>query len=651
VAQVGRLSTSLTLESQDFVVGLRKAVDQTQRSASSIEKNFNRVVGAAKALGAALALDAVAGVAQRALDYASSLGEVAQQLGVTTRDLQTYRYAASQVGISQEEMDKSLARLTRTIGEAAAGNKAQAQTFREIGVSVTAANGRLLTAGEVIPRIADALAKVKDPATRARIEVDLFGKAGQKLDTLLSGGSAAINNLRDAAEKLGVVLSDEQIQRADETADKLSAIKQVLEANIAAAVADNAEAIVGLANSFTSLASGIAQFWSQNPRQAYGLMGAMLGFSVGRVAGPWGAAAGGAAGYAFGRANAPMTDAQSRDRRIGQLERALQFENRSRRRPRFEAELRRLKDERNAEFLGGLPTLPPELRPATAVVGGGDLPVVSGGGGGRSRGGGRSKSDAENFSEWLTRVRVDARDAADDVQRLLDMNPDEVRADHYEKLGDRLGWNKDGELSGIMKDIDARKDAVLQEAELRADVNERLFARQQDQVRTLSGLYEQLMTGGTKGFLRTLKSVGIAIIAEMAARMTVAGGGGGGGLLGAFQGALGAVLPGFGGGGGLMPGGRFQVNLPGFASGGSFRVGGVEGVDRNLVAFRATKNEIVDIRRPGQARGGAIAHIVPSKLFDVIIDERADMRVAAHAPAIARGSSDMTIKRLGRPTL
>jgi tape measure domain-containing protein len=46
--------------------------------------------------------------------------------------------------------------------------------------------------------------------------------------------------------------------------------------------------------------------------------------------------------------------------------------------------------------------------------------------------------------------------------------------------------------------------------------------------------------------------------------------------------------------------GNSARDLPGFATGGSFRVGGAPGVDKNLIAFRATRGEMVDIRRPGQ---------------------------------------------------
>lgn len=42
----------------------------------------------------------------------------------------------------------------------------------------------------------------------------------------------------------------------------------------------------------------------------------------------------------------------------------------------------------------------------------------------------------------------------------------------------------------------------------------------------------------------------------------------------------------------------------GFATGGSFTVGGRPGTDNNLISFRATKGEMVNITRPGQSRGG-----------------------------------------------
>ena len=71
--------------------------------------------------------------------------------------------------------------------------------------------------------------------------------------------------------------------------------------------------------------------------------------------------------------------------------------------------------------------------------------------------------------------------------------------------------------------------------------------------------------------------------------------------------ALSAGIGGFGFGGAVGSGilGGFQ-NLLGFRSGGGFTVGGSGGVDKSLVAFRATRGERVTVDKDGGRRGGDV---------------------------------------------
>jgi hypothetical protein len=88
-------------------------------------------------------------------------------------------------------------------------------------------------------------------------------------------------------------------------------------------------------------------------------------------------------------------------------------------------------------------------------------------------------------------------------------------------------------------------------------------------------------------------------------------GSGGGGF--DFLGAIGKVTGLFGGGGDFSSFGQVQANnagfsmpqtkLPGFANGGSFKIGGRPGTDKNLVQFWGTRNETVDIHKPGNDAG------------------------------------------------
>lgn len=257
---LARLSVELGLDTAAFTSGSRKAQRANKDLGDSAEAMGRRIGGATKAIavaGVAVAGAFVVGqlkdLVKQGLEYASSLGETAQQLGVSTKALQEYRYAASQVGISTDEMDAALTKLTRSIGEADAGSKAQAAAFAKLGISVRDAGGQIKDAGDLLPEIAEKLKALHSPAERAAVLVDLFGKSGQKLAPLLADGAAGVNNLRDAAQKLGIVLSDAQIQKADETADKISALQQVLSAKIAGAVSDNTDSILELVNALIKL--------------------------------------------------------------------------------------------------------------------------------------------------------------------------------------------------------------------------------------------------------------------------------------------------------------------------------------------------------------------------------------------------------------
>lgn len=258
---IGAMRITLGLDSAQFTTGLSASERQAQQSSKKIASSFNVAAGGAKLLadtiatiGGAVSIGALAAVASKALDYASSLAETAQQLGVTSDALQVFRYAGSQVGISTEEMDKGLAKLTLTLGKARDGFKDAQAPFNELSKILGKDILKNATdAGDAIPMIADALAKIPDPAQRAALEVALFGRAGQKLDNLLSGGAAGIEEFTERCRELGLVLSSDQIQRADDAADKISEVKQVLEASIASAVADNAKAIYDFANSIEEL--------------------------------------------------------------------------------------------------------------------------------------------------------------------------------------------------------------------------------------------------------------------------------------------------------------------------------------------------------------------------------------------------------------
>lgn len=244
-AKIGSLNVDVTMETARFKAGAR----QVRAEASGLEKSLGGIKKAGAAILGAVAATGIVDMAiafkdmgKAALDAAGGLGEAAAAVGVSTTALQEYRYAATQVGLSTEEMDKGLEQLTRRLGDAALGVKEPAEALKRLGISLDDIKGK--DAGDVIPLIAEGMKGIPDPAQRAAIAVDLFGRAGQKMATLLGGGAAGVNELRKAAQELGIVMTESEIAKADEAADKLAALNAVIEAQSNRKLAENADAIL-----------------------------------------------------------------------------------------------------------------------------------------------------------------------------------------------------------------------------------------------------------------------------------------------------------------------------------------------------------------------------------------------------------------------
>lgn len=196
---VAALYTSLTLESSQFIANAKRTATATEQMSRNISKSLTVAKSAVQGFIAVAGVGFATTGIKNALDYASAIGETAQQLGVATQAYQELSYAATQSGVEQAELETGLARLTRNIGQGA-------KVFGELGISIRDAGGNSRATGDVFNDIAAKLGKIQDPAKRAAYEVELFGKAGQKLDTLLSGGTAALGAMADEARRLGLVL-------------------------------------------------------------------------------------------------------------------------------------------------------------------------------------------------------------------------------------------------------------------------------------------------------------------------------------------------------------------------------------------------------------------------------------------------------------
>lgn len=222
---------------------LFKLSDKASPKLKELRKNFkifmksqNELADKCKSFGALMAVPlggafatvaaTVKGSISTFTDYASAAQDAATKVGGTARDIQRYGYAAKMSGSSQEELNACLGIFSKNLANAVQGkNKTLVNVFKQLGISMTDANGKMRTTTELLPDIANAMRSQVTESQKAYIATQLFGRGGQSLIQMLEGGAEGLNELTSEAERMGVVVDQDGVDSAKAFGDNLDRLK------------------------------------------------------------------------------------------------------------------------------------------------------------------------------------------------------------------------------------------------------------------------------------------------------------------------------------------------------------------------------------------------------------------------------------------
>lgn len=174
--------------------------------------------------GAVKAGEGLAEIVTKTVETAGALNDTSIALGVTTDAIQELGYAAKLNGSSVEGMSDGLRKLSINMAAAAGGSEEASQTFRRLGVQISA-NGKLRDADAVFGDLAEKFKAMPDGARKVATAVALFGKSGAALIPTLMEGRDGLATLRQEARDLGIVLDTNTIKAGDVLGDTWDKIK------------------------------------------------------------------------------------------------------------------------------------------------------------------------------------------------------------------------------------------------------------------------------------------------------------------------------------------------------------------------------------------------------------------------------------------
>ena len=178
-----------------------------------------RGVGSAfKALFAAAAVAGFSAFVKGAIDSADAFGKLSTRTGIAADKLQAYANAGKLADVSQSDLETGLRTLARTQGEAADGVKTYSEAYAKLGLSVKKADGSLKPSDQLLGEIAEKFADLPNGPEKAAIAMDIFGRSGSKLITMLNGGTEAL-------ERFNYETSENFAQNAEYFNDQISILQ------------------------------------------------------------------------------------------------------------------------------------------------------------------------------------------------------------------------------------------------------------------------------------------------------------------------------------------------------------------------------------------------------------------------------------------
>lgn len=169
---------------------------------------------------------ALAGITIKAGQTADDLNTMSKITGISTDELQKYKYSADLLDVSVETIAKSQTKMKKSMYSAQQGSKTMADAFAKLGVSIEDSNGNLRSQDEVFTESIKALGQMSNETERDALAMQIFGKSASELNPLIEDNGETFERVAQIFANNGLeVVDQETIDKANQFQDALDTLK------------------------------------------------------------------------------------------------------------------------------------------------------------------------------------------------------------------------------------------------------------------------------------------------------------------------------------------------------------------------------------------------------------------------------------------
>lgn len=226
------VAAKLSLDDKEFNKGIDNAEKSGKNLGESLQNAFDKVkkVAAVAISGAAIkkGIDMVKELVSEVAAAGDKIDKQSQALGLSRKAYQEWDYILGQNGASIDSMGASMKTLNNLVLSAAEGSEEAKDTFSKLGLSIHEIEN--MEPEKQFEEVVRAFQRMPAGAEKSALAVKMFGRNGMQLLPLLNQADTSIDELRQRAEDLGLIMSDDAVDAAVVYGDSLDDLNRTFTA-------------------------------------------------------------------------------------------------------------------------------------------------------------------------------------------------------------------------------------------------------------------------------------------------------------------------------------------------------------------------------------------------------------------------------------
>ncbi len=207
------------------------------------------------------------GLAKATSNYTAAVKDNAAIVGLSTESYQELQYAMAQSGLEQGEFIRMMGRVNQRIGFARQGNEKYRKSLQNLGISLEDVDKGLVGTEETFLAMINHLHEMDDAQKQAALAGDFFGvMLSRRMMPLIKDGVQSVEELRQRAHELGLVMDDLAVAKGDLLSDTLDDLSFTAKGLGRIFGSEMHAPMINISRAVTDVIAGISEWLTENPK-------------------------------------------------------------------------------------------------------------------------------------------------------------------------------------------------------------------------------------------------------------------------------------------------------------------------------------------------------------------------------------------------